>query len=90
MTNIFVVLKRNENRLSTTITTTITTGTTTITTTNNTTSATNSNTNTTSFTVAIHLVLANREQISVVSSRSSCVALFSFLSKGMGKVSLKI
>jgi hypothetical protein len=85
MTNILVVLKRNENRLSTTITTTITTGTTTITTTSNTTSATDSNTNTTSFTVAIHLVLAHREQISAVSSRSSCVALLSFLGKGWGR-----
>jgi len=55
---------------------------TTITTT--TTSVTATNTNTTSFTIAIHLVLAHREQFRAVSSRSSYVALFSFLGKVWG------
>lgn len=72
MTNILVVQKRNENRSITTTTT-------------NTTSVTATNSDTTSFTIAIHLVLAHREHISVVSSRSSCVALLSFLGKGRGR-----
>jgi hypothetical protein len=72
MTNIFVVLKLNEIRPITTSTTT----------TINTTSAIPTNTNTTSFAIAIHFVLAHREQISAVGSRSSCVALLLFLGTG--------
>ena len=65
MTNILVVLKRNENWPITTITTTINTSTTTTTTTTittiNTTSAIATNNSTTSFTIAIHLLSAHRE-----------------------------